>query len=130
MAYITIMSECLNGNHKGCSGGISPPKGYFGGTICNCPCHKSDSLHPEKASLDTPYPFPKTRNELLEREIIVNYHKGLWVVILGLKPFKDGDHWCILYGENLHEGIAGFGKSPVEAMYDFDKAMYQHLSKE
>ena len=34
----------------------------------------------------------------------------------------DGDHWCALYGKDLHDGVAGFGKSPAEAMDDFDKA--------
>lgn len=33
----------------------------------------------------------------------------------------DGDQWCALYGENLQEGVAGFGKSPVDAMADFDR---------
>lgn len=33
----------------------------------------------------------------------------------------DGDHWCALYGENLQVGVAGFGKSPADAMWDFDK---------
>lgn len=33
---------------------------------------------------------------------------------------KDGDMWCALYGENLHSGVAGFGKSASEAMYNFD----------
>lgn len=32
----------------------------------------------------------------------------------------DGDHWCALYGDNLQDGVAGFGKSPADAMWDFD----------
>lgn len=32
----------------------------------------------------------------------------------------DGDHWCALYGDNLQDGVAGFGKSPAAAMWDFD----------
>lgn len=39
----------------------------------------------------------------------------------------DGDMWCALYGENLQDGIAGFGKSPQEAMADFDKAWWTKL---
>ena len=34
----------------------------------------------------------------------------------------DGDQWCALYGENLQEGVAGFGRTPAEAMADFDQA--------
>lgn len=32
----------------------------------------------------------------------------------------DGSMWCALYGENIQEGVAGFGKSPAKAMQDFD----------
>lgn len=34
----------------------------------------------------------------------------------------DGNMYCALYGENLQEGVAGFGASPAEAMRDFDRA--------
>lgn len=33
----------------------------------------------------------------------------------------DGDKWCALYGENIMEGVCGFGNTPAEAMTDFDK---------
>lgn len=32
----------------------------------------------------------------------------------------DGNEWCALYGDNLQEGVAGFGPSPEKAMADFD----------
>lgn len=32
----------------------------------------------------------------------------------------DGNMWCALYGENLQEGVAGFGETPAKAMADFD----------
>lgn len=34
----------------------------------------------------------------------------------------DGDQWCALYGDNLQEGVAGFGDTPAAAMYAFDRA--------
>ena len=34
----------------------------------------------------------------------------------------DGDMWCALLGDNLQEGVAGFGKTPAEAMTAFDAA--------
>jgi len=34
--------------------------------------------------------------------------------------YMDGDQWCALYGENLQEGVSGFGASPASAMLDFD----------
>ena len=35
---------------------------------------------------------------------------------------KDGDMWCALFGDNLQEGVAGFGETPAKAMYAFDTA--------
>lgn len=34
---------------------------------------------------------------------------------------KDGNQWCALYGDNLQDGVAGFGETPSAAMWDFDK---------
>lgn len=34
----------------------------------------------------------------------------------------DGNQWCALYGENLQDGVAGFGDSPEDAYLDFDRA--------
>lgn len=41
---------------------------------------------------------------------------------LMLRPriFVDGDQWCALYGENLQDGVAGFGDTPDKAMRNFD----------
>lgn len=50
-------------------------------------------------------------------------HKGLWVVLLGLKPYRDGNQYCFLWGDNLQEGIAGFGDTVAKAMWDFEKNM-------
>lgn len=46
-----------------------------------------------------------------------------------LKPriFIDGNMWCVLWGENLQDGIAGFGASPILAVYDFNKAWHKRL---
>lgn len=34
----------------------------------------------------------------------------------------DGTAWCALYGDDLMDGVAGFGDTPAEAMAAFDKA--------
>ncbi len=43
-----------------------------------------------------------------------------------LKPriFLDGDKWCALYGDNIQDGVAGFGKTPEKASLDFDNKWY------
>lgn len=43
-------------------------------------------------------------------------------VIFKPRIYPDGDKWCCLYGENLHDGVAGFGETPAKACEEFDKA--------
>jgi hypothetical protein len=38
---------------------------------------------------------------------------------------KDGNMWCVLLGSNIKDGVVGFGKSPLEAIRDFNAAMYK-----
>lgn len=42
----------------------------------------------------------------------------------------DGSMWCALYGANLHSGVAGFGKTPDEAMRSFDDAWLKDATPE
>ena len=44
------------------------------------------------------------------------------VSILKPKIYKDGDQWCVLYGDNLQDGVCGFGETPYRAVLDFNKA--------
>lgn len=39
-----------------------------------------------------------------------------------LKVSQDGDSICVLCGENLSEGIAGFGNTVADALRDFADA--------
>ena len=41
--------------------------------------------------------------------------------------FLDGNKWCVLYGDNLQDGVAGFGDSPDLAMLDFNAAWSRKL---
>ena len=45
----------------------------------------------------------------------------IWPCIqaLGVKPYKDGNQWCFLYGENIQEGVCGFGDTIRDAAIDF-----------
>lgn len=47
-----------------------------------------------------------------------------------MKPeiFPDGDMWCCLYGKDLMEGVAGFGRTPAEACIEFDRAWLTSLT--
>lgn len=41
--------------------------------------------------------------------------------------FIDGNQWCALYGENIQDGVAGFGDSPADACAAFDAAWFKKL---
>lgn len=41
----------------------------------------------------------------------------------------DGNQWCALYGDNLQDGVSGFGDSPADAMWDFDRQWSAKLNK-
>lgn len=45
-------------------------------------------------------------------------------VLLKPKLYPDGNMWCALYGDNLQDGLAGFGKTPAEAAEAFDAAWF------
>ncbi len=46
------------------------------------------------------------------------------------KVYLDGDVWCALYGENIQEGVVGFGESPSKAMYNFDENWCKEIPKQ
>lgn len=43
-------------------------------------------------------------------------------VLMRPRVFPDGTEWCALYGDNLQEGVAGFGATPAKACEAFDLA--------
>lgn len=49
---------------------------------------------------------------------------------LGIKPaYKDGNAWCILLGDNIQEGICGFGDTKEEALIAFIKELIEKQSE-
>lgn len=51
-----------------------------------------------------------------ERYYLALQYEAALMKTLGCKLSKDGEQWCCLYGKDLQEGIAGFGKTPAEAI--------------
>lgn len=45
------------------------------------------------------------------------------------KIYLDGNRWCVLLGSDLQSGIAGFGKTPNEAMADFGQNYLREMVK-
>lgn len=58
------------------------------------------------------------------RDIFAHIHRELTRPSVLYRPnlTHDGKQWRVLYGENLHDGITGFGDTPEEAMRAFDQA--------
>lgn len=53
---------------------------------------------------------------------------GEFSIMLRPKVFRDGNKWCALYGEDIQEGVCGFGDSPRAALTAFDVAMRTPLT--
>ena len=53
------------------------------------------------------------------------------MIIEKLKPTfsKDGNQFCFLYGDNLQEGVAGFGDTIWKAMQDFERNIFNQKAK-
>jgi len=45
-------------------------------------------------------------------------------VVMKPRVFKDGDSWCCLLGDNIQEGVSGWGPTPEQACLDFDKTWW------
>ena len=41
--------------------------------------------------------------------------------------FKDGDSYCCVLGPDPQEGVFGCGKTPIEALKDWDKSLKQRM---
>lgn len=48
-------------------------------------------------------------------DVMVQHHTTM-AKILNCKITKDGNEWCCLYGDNIQDGICGFGKTPLDAI--------------
>jgi len=54
----------------------------------------------------------------------VEENRGRPFMLLRPRIYPDGNQWCALYGENIQEGVCGFGDTPELASRDFDKSWH------
>ena len=55
---------------------------------------------------------------------LYSYFEGPKVSItVNVSLTKDGDRWCALHGDNIQDGICGWGTTPQEAMTDFKRKL-------
>lgn len=61
------------------------------------------------------------RTHILNVEHATALDKGRPFMLLRPRIYIDGNMWCALYGDNLQDGVAGFGETPDLASRDFDR---------
>lgn len=49
-------------------------------------------------------------------------------VIFKPRLFIDGNQWCALFGENIQDGVAGFGDTHEMAMRNFDMSWNESIA--
>lgn len=57
--------------------------------------------------------------------LIVEQEEYNLFAMLKPKLTKDRNQWCVLYGEDLQTGIAGFGDTPYLAILDWNKEWHK-----
>ena len=66
-----------------------------------------------------------SNNAAIEQDITLSImtEKADYNLVSLLKPTvcRDGNQWCVLYGINPQEGVAGFGDTPYKAVLAFNK---------
>ena len=70
-------------------------------------------------------------NELQHQEkmnLIIETEEYNLFSILKPKLYQDGNQWCCLYGENIQEGIAGFGDTPHKAIMEWNHQWHQKIN--
>lgn len=77
----------------------------------------------EQAVMNERYQAALTERQAADVRLSGEMNRAYWATVLGLAPFPDGGMWCVLWGKDLQVGIAGFGKTPYEAIKDFDVSM-------
>ena len=55
---------------------------------------------------------------MMKQEVVMEKLRPFYLLRPAIYP--DGNQWCALYGDNLQEGVAGFGDTPEQAAIQFD----------
>ena len=64
--------------------------------------------------------------DIIQQEAVIAFQAmGRPFVVLKPKLYPDGTAWCALLGDNIQEGLCGFGDTPSAAADAFDKEWYR-----
>ena len=73
--------------------------------------------------MEVPDHLQAVAGEVLRLQSVAAQRQGNWAVLYGLAPYKDGDSWCVLLGEDIQSGICAFADTPAKAIYAFEEVM-------
>ena len=66
-------------------------------------------------------------SEMLAYESQTAVEKSMPHYLYHARLYRDGDRWCALIGENIQDGVVGFGNTPAKAMAAFDDAWNEEI---
>lgn len=89
------------------------------------PCNTQDIL--ETAAREA-FDISWQKQHLQQEIYAVSHEMQRPSVLYRPQIMADGTMWCVLLGDNLQEGVSGFGKTPAEAMAAFDQAFLTGLT--
>lgn len=69
----------------------------------------------------------RIQEQYWESELARSIQTQEYALFAQLRPLliQDGNQWCVLYGKDLHDGIAGFGNTPYLAILAFNAEWYK-----
>ncbi len=79
----------------------------------------------DSANLKSQLSFEADKEHMNRMHIIVEQQEFNLFSIIKPKLYKDGNQWCCLYGEDIMEGIVGFGETPYKAVWDWQSAWHK-----
>ena len=79
--------------------------------------------------IQTAFDFSHEKYQLLQAGLQAVSETTLPSYLFRPSLSMDGNKWCDLYGNNLQDGVAGFGNSPADAMFDFDINWHKKLEE-
>lgn len=59
-----------------------------------------------------------------ELDAVVDKAEVALISSLGVSPYRDGNQWCVLLGNNIQDGVSGFGDTPIAAIREFNNNLY------
>lgn len=86
-----------------------------------------DIGHAADQAMREGFDFSRVREHMLQEVYVVSHEYQRPSAVFRPTLTIDGNQWCALYGDDLQNGVAGFGDSPALALAAFDAAWIAKL---